>query len=107
MIRHKEKKQKCKLECIRKKIHVEEASTLVDASSNQVPPLEDQLQREKSNVQMGKKKRLLKRSWGLPRGKGRNEKPRSKKASGHTFSYLSKANVNEGTFLLHLSYSLS
>eukprot|EP01018_Ginkgo_biloba_P028581 Gb_41134 [translate_table: standard] len=45
---------------------------------------------------MGKKKRLLKRSWRLPRDKGRNEKPRAKKALGHTFSYLSKAIVKEG-----------
>eukprot|EP01018_Ginkgo_biloba_P024451 Gb_34908 [translate_table: standard] len=56
MIRHKEKKEKYKLECIGKKMHVEEASTHVEPSSNQVPPVEDRLQREKSNMQMGKKK---------------------------------------------------
>eukprot|EP01018_Ginkgo_biloba_P008046 Gb_28221 [translate_table: standard] len=64
MIRHKEKNQKCKPECIGKKMHVEEASTCVEPSSNQVPLVEGQLQREKSNVQMGKKKRLLKRIGG-------------------------------------------
>eukprot|EP01018_Ginkgo_biloba_P007857 Gb_33260 [translate_table: standard] len=65
-------------------------------NSNQVPPVEDQLQRKKSNVQMVKKRRFLKRSWGLPRDKGRNEKPRAKKALDHTFSYLSKAIVKKG-----------
>eukprot|EP01018_Ginkgo_biloba_P025780 Gb_03391 [translate_table: standard] len=96
IFRQKEKKQKCKLECIGKKIHVEEALTCVEPSSNQVPLVENQLQREKSNVQMGKKKRLLKRSWGLPRDKGRNENPRAKNALGHTFPYLRKAIVKEG-----------
>eukprot|EP01018_Ginkgo_biloba_P024146 Gb_15672 [translate_table: standard] len=36
-------------------MHVEEASTCVEPSSNQVPPVEDQLQRKKSNVQTGDK----------------------------------------------------
>eukprot|EP01018_Ginkgo_biloba_P016421 Gb_29503 [translate_table: standard] len=71
MIRHKWKKQKCKLECIGKKMHVEEASTRVEPSSDQVPLVEDRLQREKSNVQMGKKKRLLKRSWDSQETKGK------------------------------------
>eukprot|EP01018_Ginkgo_biloba_P026054 Gb_09339 [translate_table: standard] len=94
-IQHKERKQKCKPKCLRNKIHVEEALTRVEPSLKQVPPIEDQLQREKSYVQMAKKKRLLK-SWGLPRDKGRNENPIAKKALGHTFSYLSKAIVREG-----------
>eukprot|EP01018_Ginkgo_biloba_P003804 Gb_04012 [translate_table: standard] len=69
-IQHKEKKLKCKLECIGKKIHVEEALTHVEPSLNQVLPIEDQLQREMSNVQMGKKKRLLKRVGDSQETKG-------------------------------------
>eukprot|EP01018_Ginkgo_biloba_P038129 Gb_13197 [translate_table: standard] len=73
MIQHKEKKQKCKPESIRKKIHVEEGSTLVD----QVPPVEDELQSKKSSVQVGKKKRLLKSSWNSQETKGevKSQKP--------------------------------
>eukprot|EP01018_Ginkgo_biloba_P020549 Gb_02891 [translate_table: standard] len=57
----KEKRQKCKPECIEMKVHVEEASTHGKPSPNQVPLVENQLQRENSYVQMGKKMRLLKR----------------------------------------------
>eukprot|EP01018_Ginkgo_biloba_P011699 Gb_05181 [translate_table: standard] len=78
MIRHKEKKQKYKPKCIGKKMHVEEALTHVEPSLNQVPPVEDQFQREKSNVQMGKKKSLLKRSWDSQETEGemKSQKPR-------------------------------
>eukprot|EP01018_Ginkgo_biloba_P037251 Gb_19186 [translate_table: standard] len=78
VIRHKDKKQKCNLECIKKKMHVEEASTCVEPGSNQVSPIEARLQREKSNVQMGKKKRLLKRSLDSQETKGemKSQNPR-------------------------------
>eukprot|EP01018_Ginkgo_biloba_P002992 Gb_20208 [translate_table: standard] len=55
----------------------------------------------------GKEEEAFKEELGLPRDKGRNEEPKAKKALGHTFSYLSKANVKEEAFVLHLPYALS
>eukprot|EP01018_Ginkgo_biloba_P002443 Gb_38370 [translate_table: standard] len=75
MLWHKEKKQKCKPECIKKKLQVEGHTLVVEHGLNDVPPVEDQLQREKSNVQVGIKKRL-KEELGLLKDKGRSEKPK-------------------------------
>eukprot|EP01018_Ginkgo_biloba_P033178 Gb_12392 [translate_table: standard] len=103
MIRYKEKKQKCKAECIEKKMHVEEASTCVEPSSNQVPLT----LKGKVKCANGKEEEAFKEDLGLLRDKGRNEKPKAKKALGHTFSYLNKSNVKEVAFVLHLPYAIS
>eukprot|EP01018_Ginkgo_biloba_P037327 Gb_19997 [translate_table: standard] len=55
----------------------------------------------------GKEEEAFKEELGLPRDKGRNEEPKAKKALGHTFSYLSKANVKEEAFVFHISYTFS
>eukprot|EP01018_Ginkgo_biloba_P030130 Gb_11375 [translate_table: standard] len=45
---------------------------------------------------MGKKKRLLKKSWDFQETKG---EMKGKKALGHTFSYLSKANLEDSCLM--------